>query len=592
MKNRRNSGFTLVEVIITMGLIGILALVSAQMYLNQVRQQRATSIRNNLDQLRTTVQNVARDPDAIRISAEKMVPMQALPADTVLPGGLMMPGGGSGGPGMQQGVPIGPGGMQSGALEHPETPVRFAQVGGAVPMTRANPMLYACVNHSGMNDPARDCREVTATQPAMPVRLFTRTGVEVNGAYSPDGVRCGPTTSALCPFKVSAKLYPKCPDNPALTTADHRCSRAQKVQIAWSLEQVQYGSGAVVPGFAPIKKITAEIENSASGIYAVPVSTQNIVATENLQVDCPKMTLTAAMLRAQGAPTPAGTPDGLLDRKYLPLVGMEFPQQVNQVDTYGQQVCGPDIGALDAELLKREVCLFQITQAWNGAVDPTGDVQNTSPTCNIKVIKRFKLKGSSRWTSDCQNEAGFLEFVDESGNSVPNYRLRKGGIVQDYYGTTLTPQQVADLKAQYNLGEDDGSDKFFCKFSGGACPAPFQHFQGWSATSGASRPILTRYVKWNVGDGCHYGWSDNDCGANACPGTTERDGTLCQSGSHGWANNGNIESSVCWNKQRNNPTNTCFSVGGACNCATPVTSGYDSNWRVEVSATRVQIGCH
>jgi prepilin-type N-terminal cleavage/methylation domain-containing protein len=552
IRNIRNEGFTLVEVLITMGLIGILALVSAQMYLNQVRQQRATSIRNNLDQLRTVLQNVARDPDAIRISAEKM-------------------------------VPVGSAEMQSGALGSDEQPVRYAQVGGNPAMTRANPGLYACVYHSGMNDPSRDCGEVTATRPAAPVRLFTRTGVEINGAYSPDGVRCGSTTSALCPFKVSAKLYPKCPENPGLTTSDKMCSRAQKVQIAWSLEQVQYGSGAVVPGFVPIKKVTAEIENSASGIYAVPVSTQNIIATQNMQVDCPKMTLTANMLSSGG---------GALDNKYLPLVGMEFPQQVNQVDTYGQQVCGPDIGALDAELLKREVCLFQITQAWNGAVDPASDVQSTSPTCNIKVIKKFKLKDSSRWTSDCSTTPGFLEFVDESGTAVPNYRQRKGGIVQRYDGTTLTPQEVADLRAQYNLGEDNGSDKFFCKFSGAACSPPLVHFQGWSATSGSSQDIRTRYVKWSLGDGCYYGWSDNDCGADACPGTTERDGTRCNSGSHGWSNNSSVEVAVCWNKQRNNPANSCFSTGGSCNCVNPVTSGYDYNWRVDVSATRVQIGCH
>jgi prepilin-type N-terminal cleavage/methylation domain-containing protein len=518
MKNRRNSGFTLVEVIITMGLIGILALVSAQMYLNQVRQQRATSIRNNLDQLRTTVQNIARDPDAIRISAEKM-------------------------------VPIGPGGMQSGALEHPETPLRFAQVGGAVPMTRANPMLYACVNHSGMNDPARDCREVTATQPAMPVRLFTRTGVEVNGAYSPDGVRCGPTTSALCPFKVTAKLYPKCPDNPALTTADHRCSRAQKVQIAWSLEQVQYGSGAVVPGFAPIKKITAEIENSASGIYAVPVSTQNIVATENLQVDCPKMTLTAAMLRAQGAPTPAGTPDGLLDRKYLPLVGMEFPQQVNQVDTYGQQVCGPDIGALDAELLKREVCKLWITQAWNGTIT-NNIVQATSATCNVKVIKKFKLAGSpTNTTVDCAGKPNFISFVNDQGQAANPWSYR-GGEVQDLYGRVYTPQEVQDLITQYGLEPANGDNQLFCRFHGGSCPAPLSQHLQWSVTQNNSCSIS--FDRGNaVNDNAWSACRDSAMVLNKCG-----HGNPAQSGSHGW------ENKIPESKSYNSLLRVCY--GGHC----------------------------
>ncbi len=408
------------ETMVAMGVMSVGAVVMAQLYTNQLQQQKSIQIKANIEALRATIQNTAKDPDSLRFTANQSL-------------------------GSMIGVPI-------------------------------NPIFKRCLTNP-INGPTTGPNACDSNLNPLPtLRLFSRDGQELNGRYRSDGSHCPPNAQAGtdCPFRVSFTFKAICPQNPALTV-NGQCARAQKVQVLWKIEQE-----TLLKGIIPVTQLEADLNNSTSGLYAVPISTQNIAATANLEQECLPVTLTAAMI----------APTGPYAQKYQPLVGQSFPQIVTAVDTYGQQVCGYNMAALDAELLRRDMCRVQIQQAWNGSIDPGAPEQSTSPSCNIKVKKIFKLAGSTpgsttgRLTNQCTG-SNFVEFRDgmSGGQVVSNLSSLKGGIVEDLYGNPLTPAQVAQLITDYGLDPNTGDNRIFCRYTAATCPSPFLPYQNWTATN-------------------------------------------------------------------------------------------------------------
>ena len=393
-----NRGFTIIEVLIATALMGIAAMGMTQLFVGQNRQLRTVQVKANLDQLRNVVQNSAKDPDTILYTAQKTDPA----------------------------------------------------AGGAA----MNPQLANCVFSTGPNDLNLDCKE--GWTPAPVVRLFSRDGHEVTGFYTSNGVHCATSvtaTSVTCPFQVSATFRPACPVNTALTIAG-LCARAQTIQIGWIIEQK-----TELPNFPHQKTIQADFVDSTSSAYSVPVSTQNIQATASVAVECPPITLTAAMLTT-ASPIPPGKFDAV---KYNNLVGEVFPQTVTSVDAYGQQVCGIDQGALDAESLKTEVCKLWVQNAWKGV---TADyIQTTVPTCDIQVVKNLKMAGVAgalgRMTNDCNVASGNYRLYHGGGVIANAYQVT-GGIMQHMNGVNLTAAEVTTAVNMYALPPADSST--LCQF--------------------------------------------------------------------------------------------------------------------------------
>lgn len=69
MKIRTESGFSLVELMVVMALMGIAALGISRLLVEQAKQQKQFSNRANIQQIRSVVQEAAKDPGAIEKSA-------------------------------------------------------------------------------------------------------------------------------------------------------------------------------------------------------------------------------------------------------------------------------------------------------------------------------------------------------------------------------------------------------------------------------------------------------------------------------------------------------------------------------------------
>ncbi len=341
--------------------------------------------------------------------------------------------------------------VQSSAKD-PDTILYTAQktdpaAGGAL----MNPQLSSCVFSTGPSDPNLDCTE--GWSPAPDVRLFSRDGHEVTGFYTWNGVHCAKTVTAssvTCPFQVSATFRPACPLNAALTIGG-LCARAQTVQIGWKIEQK-----TELPSFPHQNTIQANFVDSTSSAYAVPVSTQNIKATANVAVNCPPITLTAGMLTS-ASPIPPGKFDSA---KYSNLVGQQFPQTVTSVDAYGQQVCGIDEGALEAESLKTEVCKLWVQNVWKGLLGTY--IQQTVPTCDLQIKKTFKLGGvagsSGKNSDDCPAHVADPNYNYLLGGAVlqaSDVYHQAGGVFQHLNGAAFSAAEVTSAMTMYSLNAAD-----------------------------------------------------------------------------------------------------------------------------------------
>ncbi|NDG85617.1 MAG: hypothetical protein EBX52_11370 [Proteobacteria bacterium] len=424
-----------------------------------------------------------------------------------------------------------------------------------------NTPLANCINSTGANDTNMDCDTTVGLQD---IKLVFRDGHEVGGDYRMDGKRC-PAAAPDCPFRVTTRFQPICPQNPALTVGG-KCARAQGIQVAWAIEQL-----SPVPNMKYFKKIEANVESSTSPLYAVPVPVITILSAQNVETPCPPIVLTSAMVPGLGS-------------QYGVLVNTSFPQTVTSFDAYGMPVCGIDKGALDAELLKREVCKLYIQNVWNG-VSGT-HVQKTTPSCDIQVVKNFKLAGGGHWSDDCSTASGFDSYFRPDGTAISNVNLLHGGQVQHLNGASLSDAEVAQLVVDYELVPADSVG--FCRFNSGTCPAGYNWYNSWSTTQKSLQEIKTRYRTWGLTSGCGYDWGGNGC-SDACPGSTARDGTKCDSGEHGWSSNSTVEGNVCANKLRCTATGAC-DCGGGCACSDGDVN--DGTYRVESHATRTQVGCN
>jgi prepilin-type N-terminal cleavage/methylation domain-containing protein len=68
MKNwthQDQQGFSLVEVLVVAGIMGVLALGIAQMFTNQAKQQKNAQVKANALQVQMAIQSAASDPAAI-----------------------------------------------------------------------------------------------------------------------------------------------------------------------------------------------------------------------------------------------------------------------------------------------------------------------------------------------------------------------------------------------------------------------------------------------------------------------------------------------------------------------------------------------
>ena len=462
-----NRGFTLIEVLVTMALMGVAAMGMAQLFVGQNRQMRTIQIKANLDQLRNVVQSASRDPDTILFTALK--------TDSAAGGALM------------------------------------------------SPELKACILSTGTNDPILDCPDGWSPAPA--VRLFSRDNHEVTGFYTANGVRCGNATvssSVTCPFKVSATFRPACPVNVALTIAG-KCARAQTIQVGWKIEQL-----TEIPGFPHYNGIQANFVDSTSSAYSVPVSTQNIQATANLATQCPPMVLTAAMLTT-ASPIPPGQFDAA---KYGNLVGQQFPQTVTSVDAYGQQVCGIDQGALDAESLKTEVCKIGVQSAWTGV---TGTyIQKTPTTCDLQFAKVFKLGGvagaAGKTTDNCPavSDPAYNYLVGSAVLAVSDIYRQVGGQLQHLSGVPYSAAEKAVAVNMYGINPSDAADgKIICNKPNvqsltwppnSTAKNPRNGAGNWTFTlgSGFKSGSLSAYVIGGGGGGSGGSWpSSNGTGGGA-----------------------------------------------------------------------------
>ena len=424
-----NKGFTLVEVLIATALIGVAAVAMSDLFVGQNRQMRTIQVKSNFDQIRNVVQNTSRDPDSIRRSANCY---NASPACDFS-------------------------GWTNDALSKAEG------ITGAEAAAPANQSLLRCVLPTGTT---KQCQNGATS----PVFLYSPDGRLVSGLYTLNGVHCnGSVADAKCPILVTTFALPTCPVSPDLTTAGGLCNRAQTVQIGWKVEQVKE-----VPNLPHLKTVQATFTNTngMDAAYAVPVSTQNIQATQDAKINCPSVTFTASMLKSNG---------GLYDDGiYGGLVNTPVPQVITDMDAYGQAVCGIDPGALEANLLKKELCMSQIQGVWSGVY--MKERQSTTPSCDLVVVKHFALKvvspggaGAKGYTTDqCLpllaqpngpvptrkaqvfGSSSYLDTVDKTYNmtgGIP-YHLGVGGALgRQYLGEDLTT-----LYTQYGLNPADSMD--------------------------------------------------------------------------------------------------------------------------------------
>ncbi len=383
-----NQGFSLVEILVFMALAGIALLVSSQMFVNQMRQQRTVEVSSNFDQIRAGVQAAARNPDSIHFSA----------------------------------------------LEFPDPNN----------LDPTNAELRACIESQGLNDQNLDCSPHPHHVAGLrPLRLLNRDGREVGGFYRLDGKKCT-AQAADCPFKVTTQFKPICPASNALTV-NGACARAQGIQIAWSIEQV-----TPVPNLKFFKKIEASLETVSSPLYAIPVPVQSILGSAATVQPCPAVSLTQTMLVSGG---------GTIDNKYSGLVGTVVPQTVTSFDAYGMPVCGLDMGALDAALLKRELCRAQIQAAWAGSLNPANEVQETIPVCDVKIVKNFLLNVPARYSRQCRSVPNFSHYT-HSGTGVTigtgtganaNLINQPGGIVSHLNDSAYTAAEINQMITDYGL---------------------------------------------------------------------------------------------------------------------------------------------
>ncbi len=403
-------GFTIVEVLIATALVGVAAVGMSNLFVGQNRQMRVIQVKSNFDQIRNVVQSTAKDPDSIRRSANCSLATSGCDFS----------------------------GWTNDLLAQAEG------ITGAEASAPANQSLFRCVLPVGTS---KQCQ----TQVTSPAFLFSPDGRLITGLYTLNGVHCkGAVADTKCPIQVTTFVLPTCPISPDLTVGGV-CNRAQSVQIGWKVEQV-----VDLPNIPHLKTIQATFTNSNGNdaAYAAPVSTLNIQGTQDAKISCDSILFTANMLKPAGKYDPG---------MYGGLVGTMVPQTITDMDAYGQAVCGIDEGALEANLLKKELCMSQIQNVWYGRFNAS--TQSTTPSCDLTVVKNFKLAGNpgneNYFTADCLADSTRRLRNGATGPLIATidqtYGMT-GGVLKHLNGTLYTAAETTVLMSQYSLTSSDSMD--------------------------------------------------------------------------------------------------------------------------------------
>ena len=235
--NKFNHGFSLVEAMITLGVMSVLALGISSMMYNQQREQKAVQAKATYNSLITSIQAAAANPKTMLDSASgnsKVPQSVGIVLDQINT-------------------------SQTGATYllgvSPEQELTLAQAYSTSPgsMTIANPNLNNCLKQSGG----------TCDLTIHPLRIF-QGNTEVTGFYDFRGKKCGSETKD-CIFHLYANYTATCP--PDLNgIAQTNCAKPISLKINYFVKQYNTPKGLTpLPTVSTLDagRLTAEIPYTA-----------------------------------------------------------------------------------------------------------------------------------------------------------------------------------------------------------------------------------------------------------------------------------------------------------------------------------------